>query len=124
MSSEFLQAVASSNLKKVGYDKNTGTLFVQFRKGNIWEYRHVPPETYDALVKASSIGRYFTKHVRDQFEAEEVGDEAALASRMRVMDAFRRDLEEQDRARQARREAVQRALREAAERSGRAVVRF
>lgn len=60
-------AVTSSNLKSVGYEPETGTLEVEFKKGRLYQYRNVPQEKYAALLNADSKGRYFNKNIKDQY---------------------------------------------------------
>ena len=59
--------VTSSNITSIGYDTETQTLEVQFTSGAVYQYENVPPDVYQALMAADSIGSYFYYHVRKSF---------------------------------------------------------
>jgi hypothetical protein len=61
------QAVASSNLRSVGYDPDTETLEIQFHHGGVYQYASVPLATYEGLMNASSKGRYFASHIKERY---------------------------------------------------------
>lgn len=56
--------VESTNIKSVGYDVDTKTLEVEFLTGAVYQYRDVPPEKYQELLEAESVGKYFYAQVR------------------------------------------------------------
>lgn len=60
--------VVSSNISHVGYDYMDGSLHIRFHSGAEWRYHDVPPQVHGDLVKADSIGRHFTQHIRDKFQ--------------------------------------------------------
>jgi hypothetical protein len=62
--------VQSSNLRAVGYDAALLLLEVEFQSGSVYAYRRVPPQVYEALLKASSKGSYFTAHIRTVYPSE------------------------------------------------------
>lgn len=66
------EAVKSSNLKSVGYDKDSKTLQVEFHSGQVHEYANVPPNKHAEMMKASSIGGYFHTHIRNFHDAKRV----------------------------------------------------
>ncbi len=58
------QAVNSSMIASVGYDTETATLEIQFKKsGDVRTYPDIPPAIYDGLMSAESIGKYFNAHI-------------------------------------------------------------
>jgi hypothetical protein len=64
----------STAIERAAYDSTEQILFVFF-KGDanaprVWAYKGVPPSSFKALAQASSRGRYFHQHIRDQFPAE------------------------------------------------------
>ncbi len=61
------QPVTSSNLKSVGYDRANRVLEIEFQNGRVYRYRGVPPEEYEELLKAPSLGRYFIATIRDEY---------------------------------------------------------
>lgn len=68
-----LKPVQSSNIQATGYDSTTQTLAVKFKTGDkVFHYAGVPAHIADAMHKADSIGAYFAKHIRGQFEHQVV----------------------------------------------------
>ncbi|MBB1268634.1 KTSC domain-containing protein [Shewanella sp. SR44-3] len=65
------QAVISSNLVSVGYDRNTSTLEVEFRSG-MYQYYGVPHDIYEGLMNASSIGSYHHQNIKNSFTCSKV----------------------------------------------------
>jgi hypothetical protein len=59
--------VKSSNLRSVGYDKETETLEIEFHDGGLYQYFGVPAGTYEGLVTAPSKGSYFHIFIRDRY---------------------------------------------------------
>lgn len=60
---------SSSNIKVAAYDHKRQVLNVTFlSKGNpVYEYYLVPADYWNAMKRASSVGRYFYFTVRDRF---------------------------------------------------------
>lgn len=65
----YRQHVSSSNIRSVGYDPETKTLEIEFKKGGIWKYHGVTPDKHQALLKAKSIGSYFHNNIRSKHKA-------------------------------------------------------
>lgn len=67
------EVVESSNLAAARWSDNESiltadhTLEVMFRDGSVYEYRGVPREVFDGLLKASSKGQYHWRNIRDRF---------------------------------------------------------
>ncbi len=59
--------VDSSNLESVGYDENTNTLFVEFKKSGIYKYFGVPKYVFEELLTASSPGTYLNDRVKNVY---------------------------------------------------------
>jgi KTSC domain len=59
--------VASSMMVSVGYDAAHAVLEIEFRSGDIYEYRDVPELVYRALLKAPSKGRFFHTRIDSKF---------------------------------------------------------
>lgn len=64
--------VQSSNLASISYELFTHTLEVEFKNGRRYRYFKVPPEIYDGLIGADSVGSFFHKHIRFSFKYEEI----------------------------------------------------
>jgi len=57
----------SSNIKAVGYDEDTLTLYVEFVNGGRYTYEGVPLELFDAFKEAESKGRFFFQNIKGKF---------------------------------------------------------
>jgi len=64
--------VSSTNLTSVGYEPSTETLEIKFRSGGIYQYFNVPPESYQALMNASSKGSYHAAHIKNRYPYRKV----------------------------------------------------
>jgi hypothetical protein len=62
-----LQPVNSSNLAAVGYDADSQTLTIEFRKSGTYEFYDVPEPVYSALMAAGSLGEFFANSIRGRF---------------------------------------------------------
>ena len=72
--------VKSSVIAAVGCDAATETLEIEFGHGDIYEYRHVAPRVFRALMNAPSKGRFLNARIRDAYpyarrESNERGSE-------------------------------------------------
>lgn len=66
------EPVNSSNLKSVGYDKDTKTLQVEFHTGAVHEYANVPLDKHAQMMKAKSVGGYFHTHIRNFYDGKRI----------------------------------------------------
>lgn len=64
--------VDSSMLNSVGYDEKKKTLEVEFNHGGIYEYYDVEKETFDDLINADSLGRYFINNIKDDYDYSQI----------------------------------------------------
>lgn len=60
------QSVNSSNIAAIGYDEKNKVLEIEFNTGSIYHYLNLPKKLADDLLKASSIGRFFNKEIRNE----------------------------------------------------------
>ncbi len=60
-------AVQSRSLASLAYDHNQAILQIEFRDGTVYQYFHVPRQTYQDLLQADSKGTYFNRHIRSIF---------------------------------------------------------
>ena len=67
-----LQAVQSEMLRLVGYDAKVKVLEVIFNTGDHYQYFEVPPEEFEGLMSAESIGQYMHKHIIGHYDYERV----------------------------------------------------
>jgi len=63
-----VDAVESSLVSAVAYDADTQILLVALRSGEVYEYADVAPDAHAALLEADSVGRHFTREVRDRYQ--------------------------------------------------------
>lgn len=56
--------VESSVLKSVGYDKEKKILETELVNNTIYEYYKVPLSEYLNLLKSSSLGEYYNRHIK------------------------------------------------------------
>jgi KTSC domain len=59
--------VDSSTLATVAYDPARATLRLEFRDRSVYDYFRVPAEVHQALLHASSKGRYFNHAIRRRY---------------------------------------------------------
>ncbi|NOT49594.1 MAG: KTSC domain-containing protein [Acidobacteria bacterium] len=59
------QRVSSSSIRSVGYDPENRILEIELKHGGIYQYFEVPEEVHSDLKAAASVGRYYTKYVRN-----------------------------------------------------------
>jgi len=64
--------VVSSNISHVGYDETKGILVVKFKAGATYEYDKVPVLEFQNLLKAESIGKYFSSKIRNKYVTRKI----------------------------------------------------
>jgi hypothetical protein len=62
------EKVDSAMALSIGYQELTQTLEIEFRSGEIWQYRPVPPAIYIAMMNSDSIGKFFQKYIKGNFD--------------------------------------------------------
>jgi hypothetical protein len=67
------EPVKSSAIVSIGYEGASPTLEVEFVSGTIYQYDDVEAKTYRQFMKASSKGRFFEMHIRDEYPCSRVG---------------------------------------------------
>ena len=60
-------AVRSREIAIVGYDHETETLEIVFRRGGVYRYSGVPQQIYQSLMTAPSRGIYFGQSIKDKY---------------------------------------------------------
>ncbi len=67
-------AVNSSMISSIGYDRSTGIVEIEFRSsGQIWQYMNVPEIIYNEVRYADSIGKSFNALIKNQYQGIRVG---------------------------------------------------
>lgn len=64
--------VASSLLKSVGYNDEKEELHVEFLKGGEYLYRGVTWPVFEAMLEAQSVGSFFLRNVKGQYDVVKV----------------------------------------------------
>jgi len=57
----------SSVIRFYFYDAKRAELTIVFQTGRQYIYRDVPPEIYEAMQRAESLGEYFNANVKDHY---------------------------------------------------------
>ncbi|ENK0806561.1 KTSC domain-containing protein [Vibrio fluvialis] len=63
--------VNSSNLVSVGYDEDSHTLEIEFKK-SIYQYFNVPVHIYEELMASDSKGIYHHQYIKNNYPYERV----------------------------------------------------
>jgi hypothetical protein len=58
----------SSNVAEYGYHPESQTLAVRFHNGGLYHYSGVPPEKFDAMHRAESLGKFLHSEVKGKHE--------------------------------------------------------
>jgi hypothetical protein len=56
-----LLPIKSGNIQAMGYSKEHQLLRVLFKSGTLYQYRNVPSDVYEQVVKSNSIGSSFSR---------------------------------------------------------------
>lgn len=56
--------VTSSQIKEVGYDAESRTLYIKFNRGGMYSYNPITEEGYRSLMGAESLGKYFHENIK------------------------------------------------------------
>jgi len=64
--------VESTTLATVGYDENLKRLQLEFCSRAVYLYFGVPASVYEALLNASSKGRYFNGTIRGRYPFRQI----------------------------------------------------
>jgi KTSC domain len=59
--------VTSTNVAEIGYDDSRRILEVLFKNGTLYQYFDVPPQEYQALLQAGSLGQYLNANIKGRF---------------------------------------------------------
>ena len=68
--------VQSISIEAVAYDETAHRLRAKFRRdGRVVVYENVPPDVYDSLIFADSLGTYFREHIEGAYPAHVVTED-------------------------------------------------
>ena len=62
------RGVSSSLLERIGYDAESKTLGVSFKKGGqVYHYANIEPDVWEAFSAAESHGQHFLQNIKPKF---------------------------------------------------------
>lgn len=67
-----IEVTNSSNIRSYGYRDSESVLFVEFKDGTRYEYTQVPPEIFDHMQKAESVGKFLHARVKGYYDGSKV----------------------------------------------------
>jgi len=62
----------SAAIQAYDYDEAKHVLRLEFADGSVYDYRDVPPEVFNGLKTAPSLGQFFNTSIRDRFGCDRV----------------------------------------------------
>lgn len=62
--------VSSSTILAIGHDRVKSRLFIQFKRDalSFYSYENVSTQLFESLIKATSVGTYFSSQIRSKTE--------------------------------------------------------
>ena len=64
--------VVSKNILSIGYNANTRTMRIEFKKNVLYDYSAIPPELFQGMMAAESKGGFFNDNFRNKFEFHKI----------------------------------------------------
>ena len=61
------QYVDSTMIESIGYDFDTCTLEIEFKRGDIWDYPDFPEYLWYEFEASSSKGQFFHQNIKAQY---------------------------------------------------------
>ena len=62
-----MHSVDSTNVRAVGYKRETCELFVEFHSSGLYVYFDVPEEIYAEFMAAASKGSYLNENIKNHY---------------------------------------------------------
>ncbi len=63
---------SSSTVDSVDYDPHQQRMRVLFKSGELYEYDKVPPDMYNAMLGAESVGKFLHKYVKGKHQFRKI----------------------------------------------------
>lgn len=63
-----MKPVDSTNIKAIGYNVETKTLFVHFLAGTKYQYHDVEKSTWEAFQQAESVGKFHNQYIKGHYD--------------------------------------------------------
>jgi KTSC domain len=64
---EWIDTSESSTITRIGYDSDTQTMTVEFKKSATYNYFDVPPHVFAAIRNAPSKGQYLAQQIKGTY---------------------------------------------------------
>lgn len=64
--------VSSSNIRSIGYDRQSAVLEVEFTSGDVYQYFNVPEYLYQQFLHASSHGQFLNDNIRYSYRYQKI----------------------------------------------------
>ena len=65
-----MKPVTSSQIEAIGHEN--GVLAVKYKSGGTYHYADVPPATFDAMIKAPSVGSFLHANIKGKHSFKKV----------------------------------------------------
>ena len=59
-----MKPVVSSQIKSIGHDTNTDTLYIRFSSNTIYQYKDVPHNVYIEMLNSPSVGKFLNDKIK------------------------------------------------------------
>jgi hypothetical protein len=66
------QPVASTSIRSIGHDPDTGILEIEFQNDSIYQYEAVPEFLIRGLLASQSKGHFFRTRIQDRYTFRQV----------------------------------------------------
>jgi len=66
------EAIESTTIVSIGYDRSSETLEVEFSQAGVYRYHAVPASLYEALMSAGSKGRFLQTWIKPEYQSSRV----------------------------------------------------
>jgi hypothetical protein len=61
------QIIESSLIQSIGYDEARQVLQIEFKRGEVRDYKNIPKQLHHQFITAESKGKFYLKHIREKF---------------------------------------------------------
>lgn len=63
-------SVESSNIASIGWDNEV--LEIEFKRGGVYQYKHVTTEIHQAMMMSESKGKFFDQYIKPFYVKERI----------------------------------------------------
>lgn len=69
---DMIEIPRSSCIREAGYDEKTQTMIINFKSGGRYEFKRVPKDIFDQMIKAPSVGKFFHAHIEKNYQYHKI----------------------------------------------------